>query len=148
MEIQERKIELIARRFYRQLGWYELFLYPFMLVGAVVYFSGRVWGGSLLLLAGLIQAMVYMVLWYHPSMSIRFRFAALGLSFGLLGSVFFFLNMQSDKVFLALGIASLLAALLLQLRQGLQQTDRKIIYRITLMLIWLLTLGLRLIGLF
>ena len=148
METQERKIELIARRFYQQLGWYELILYPFMIGGAGLYFSGRIWGGSLLLLTGLIQAMAYMVLWYHPGMGIRFRFASLGLSFGLLGSVFFLLKMQSDKLFLALGLASLLAALLLYLRQGLQQADRKIIYRITLMLIWLLALGLRLIGLF
>lgn len=92
--------------------------------------------------------MVYMVLWYHPGMGIGFHFASLGLSFGLLGSVFFLLKMQSDILFLALGLVGLLAALFLNLRQGFQQADRRIIYRITLMLIWFLALGFRLIGLF
>lgn len=145
---QERKIEIMARRFFLHLQGYEFVLYPSMLIGASIYYNGKIWGGSLMLVSGLIQAMVYMALWYHPEMGIKFRFASMGLSFGLLGIVFNLLRMQSDNLFMVLGLAGLLSALVLYLRQGFQQTDRGIIYRLTLMLLGVLALGLRLLGLF
>lgn len=113
----ERKIEKTARRFYHQLPWYELFLYPVMLVGAVFYYQGAIWGGSLFLLAGLILSMVYLLLWFHPAKSWALRLMAVGLSFGLLGCVFTQLHMQSDVMFLMIGGLALLGALFVFFRQ-------------------------------
>lgn len=114
----ERKIEKTARRFYHQLPWYELFLYPLMLVGAVFYSQGKIWGGSLFLLAGLILSMVYLLLWFYPEKGWALRLMAVGLSFGLLGSVFTLLHMQSDVMFLVIGGLALLGALFVYLRRS------------------------------
>ncbi|MEJ5302762.1 MAG: hypothetical protein HPY80_04500 [Bacteroidales bacterium] len=143
-----RKIEVMASRFYQYLGWYELILYPLMLSGAALFFSGKALGGSILLLAALIQAMVYMVLWYKPGIGIWFRLSSLGLSFGLLGSVFYLLKMQSDFLFLGLGFIGLLSGFLLYFRKGSEQAYRGILYRTGLMLLWMLALGLVMSGIF
>ncbi|HPY10850.1 MAG TPA: hypothetical protein PLV74_09545 [Bacteroidales bacterium] len=145
---KSRKIEVMASRFYQYLGWYELILYPVMLLGAALFFSGKARGGSILLLAALIQAMVYMVLWYKAGMGVWFRLFSFGLSFGLLGSVFYLLKMQSDLLFLGLGFIGLGSGFLLYFRNGSEQANRGILYRTILMLLWVLALGLLMAGIF
>ncbi|MGC8865019.1 MAG: hypothetical protein ACP5O2_04765 [Bacteroidales bacterium] len=130
----ERKIEKTARRFYHQLPWYELFLYPLMLVGAVFYFQGKNWGGSLFLLAGLILSMVYLMLWFYPEKGWFLRLMAVGLSFGLLGCIFTLLHMQSDVMFLVMGGLALLAALILFFSKLREQRVRGDLIRMVLVL--------------
>ncbi|OQC53892.1 MAG: hypothetical protein BWX53_00494 [Parcubacteria group bacterium ADurb.Bin016] len=119
-----------------------------MLLGAALFFSGKARGGSILLLAALIQAMVYMVLWYKAGMGVWFRLFSFGLSFGLLGSVFYLLKMQSDLLFLGLGFIGLGSGFLLYFRNGSEQANRGILYRTILMLLWVLALGLLMAGIF
>jgi len=81
-------------------------------------------------------------------MGVWFRLSSFGLSFGLLGSVFYLLKMQSDLLFLGLGFIGLGSGFLLYFRNGSEQANRGILYRTILMLLWVLALGLLMAGIF
>lgn len=141
----KRKLEKIAERFYTQLRWYELILYPLIIWGATFHFFDKIWGGSILLLAGLILSLVYLMTGFYSMAGIKLRMMAIGLSFGLLGSIFNLLQMQSDLLFLIVGFFGLLSSLVIHWRTPKEEQSLQDLLRIIVILLVVLSLGIRML---